>query len=388
MTARTERPVVAYRVAVAAVLAAEAALLLSNAWRYDWLRGYDAFANDQYSRILSTEHRLPSATESGMLAHAAALVRPGGRAPPRGDLDGVGAGAEAGAAARRRGRARRLRPRPPSGAGALAGPPDAAPRRPRARLGIAGARSRLGHVPPGDPRDRVRRRRRARRGPRTAEALEAARRRRGRGAPRARRRYAAVGASGPRRGGGRRRLRRLATQTLGRGCGAGRDVARASRAVARQRGGRARERARLQSSGSDGIDPRAAAAELLPRPARSPGLRPSRDPALPQRAAAAALRGLVGRLGADLGQPAAARPGPTPPRDGGQRAHAADVRRHRPVRSRARGARRARRCWRARGDPRHSRCCPSPPSRCSPPTSSSRCDTRRSTATRSRGRIS
>ena len=65
MTARTERPVVAYRVAVAAVLAAEAALLLSNAWRYDWLRGYDAFANDQYSRILSTEHRLPSATESG-----------------------------------------------------------------------------------------------------------------------------------------------------------------------------------------------------------------------------------------------------------------------------------------------------------------------------------
>ena len=65
MTARTERPVVAYRVAVAVVLGAEAALLLWNAWRYDWLRGYDAFANDQYSRILSTEHRLPSPTESG-----------------------------------------------------------------------------------------------------------------------------------------------------------------------------------------------------------------------------------------------------------------------------------------------------------------------------------
>jgi hypothetical protein len=65
MTARTERPVVAYRVAVAAVLAAEATLLLWNAWRYDWLRGYDAFANDQYARILSTEYRLPSASESG-----------------------------------------------------------------------------------------------------------------------------------------------------------------------------------------------------------------------------------------------------------------------------------------------------------------------------------
>ena len=388
MTARTERPVVAYRVAVAAVLAAEAALLLWNAWRYDWLRGYDAFANDQYSRILSTEHRLPSRDRVRQLAHAAALVRPGGRAPPRGDLDGVGAGAEARAAARRRWPGSRLRPRPPPGAGALAGPPDAAPRRPRARLGIAGARSRLGDVPPGDARDRARRRRRARRGPRTAEALDAARRRRGRGAPRPRRRYAAVGASGPRRGGGRRRLRRLATQTLGRGCGAGRDVARAPRAVARQRGGRARERARLQSSSSDGIDPRAAAAELLPRPARPPGLRPSRDPALPQRAAAAALRGLVGRLGADLGQPAAARPGPAPPREGGERAHAADVRRHRPVRARARGSRRAGGAGERaaiRGD---SRCFPSPPSRCSPPTSSSRCDTRRSTATRSRGRIS
>jgi len=65
MTARTERPVVAYRAAVAAVLAAEAALLLWNAWRYDWLRGYDAFANDQYARILSTDYRLPSASESG-----------------------------------------------------------------------------------------------------------------------------------------------------------------------------------------------------------------------------------------------------------------------------------------------------------------------------------
>ena len=65
MTARTERPVVAYRIAIALVLATEAALLVWNAWRYDWLRGYDAFANDQYARIVATEYRLPSAAESG-----------------------------------------------------------------------------------------------------------------------------------------------------------------------------------------------------------------------------------------------------------------------------------------------------------------------------------
>ena len=63
MTARTERAVVAYRLAIALVLAGEATLLVWNAWRYDWLRGYDAFANDQYARVVATEYRLPSATE-------------------------------------------------------------------------------------------------------------------------------------------------------------------------------------------------------------------------------------------------------------------------------------------------------------------------------------
>ncbi len=65
MTARTERAVVAYRLAIALVLAAEATLLAWNAWRYDWLRGYDAFANDQYAWIVATEYRLPSEAESG-----------------------------------------------------------------------------------------------------------------------------------------------------------------------------------------------------------------------------------------------------------------------------------------------------------------------------------
>ena len=56
----------AYRAAVGAVLAAQAALLLANAWRFDWLRGYDAFANDRYAEIVAGELRLPSAEESGV----------------------------------------------------------------------------------------------------------------------------------------------------------------------------------------------------------------------------------------------------------------------------------------------------------------------------------
>ena len=56
----------AYRAAVGAVLAAQAALLLVNAWRFDWLRGYDAFANDRYAEIVAGELRLPSAEESGV----------------------------------------------------------------------------------------------------------------------------------------------------------------------------------------------------------------------------------------------------------------------------------------------------------------------------------
>jgi MFS family permease len=48
------------------VLVAEAALLTWNAWRYDWLRGYDAFANAQYAEVVSTEYRLPSEAETGV----------------------------------------------------------------------------------------------------------------------------------------------------------------------------------------------------------------------------------------------------------------------------------------------------------------------------------
>jgi hypothetical protein len=63
---RTELAARRYRVAVAAVLAAEAVLLVWNAWRFDWLRGYDAYANARYADVIAGQHRLPSETESGV----------------------------------------------------------------------------------------------------------------------------------------------------------------------------------------------------------------------------------------------------------------------------------------------------------------------------------
>ncbi len=48
------------------MLIAEGALLVWNAWHYDWLRGYDAFANEQYADVVSREYRLPSVGESGV----------------------------------------------------------------------------------------------------------------------------------------------------------------------------------------------------------------------------------------------------------------------------------------------------------------------------------
>ena len=37
-----------------------------NAWRFDWLRGYDASANDLYADLVARENALPSETESGV----------------------------------------------------------------------------------------------------------------------------------------------------------------------------------------------------------------------------------------------------------------------------------------------------------------------------------
>ena len=55
-----------YRAVVGAVVAGEAALLTWNAWHFDWLRGYDAFANDLYAIVVATDFRLPSASETGV----------------------------------------------------------------------------------------------------------------------------------------------------------------------------------------------------------------------------------------------------------------------------------------------------------------------------------
>jgi hypothetical protein len=63
---RTELLARRYWIAVAAVLAADVALLLWNASHYDWLRGYDAYANDEYASTVADEHRLPSADDSGV----------------------------------------------------------------------------------------------------------------------------------------------------------------------------------------------------------------------------------------------------------------------------------------------------------------------------------
>ena len=70
-----------------------AALVCWNVFHYDWLRGYDAFANARYAEIVSTEWRLPSEAESGSwhspplwFALAGALGRvasAGGLEPPQ-----------------------------------------------------------------------------------------------------------------------------------------------------------------------------------------------------------------------------------------------------------------------------------------------------------------
>jgi Dolichyl-phosphate-mannose-protein mannosyltransferase len=55
-----------YAATVGAILAAEGALFAWNAWRFDWLRGYDAFANDVYATVVGTDLRLPSAAETSV----------------------------------------------------------------------------------------------------------------------------------------------------------------------------------------------------------------------------------------------------------------------------------------------------------------------------------
>ena len=55
-----------YAATVGAIFAAATALFAWNAWRFDWLRGYDAFANDVYATIVGTDLRLPGAAETSV----------------------------------------------------------------------------------------------------------------------------------------------------------------------------------------------------------------------------------------------------------------------------------------------------------------------------------
>jgi 4-amino-4-deoxy-L-arabinose transferase-like glycosyltransferase len=53
-----------FRIAVAVLLAAVGALLSWDAFHYDWLRGYDAYANSLYSDVIRLHHRLPTMSET------------------------------------------------------------------------------------------------------------------------------------------------------------------------------------------------------------------------------------------------------------------------------------------------------------------------------------
>lgn len=61
----TDRRARTYRITVAGILTGATALSIWNAWHFDWLRGYDASANEHYVHIVSTDYRLPAESESG-----------------------------------------------------------------------------------------------------------------------------------------------------------------------------------------------------------------------------------------------------------------------------------------------------------------------------------
>ena len=56
----------AFPLAVALVLAAYATLLGWDVFHYDWLRGYDAYANSLYADVIRVHHRLPSTSETSV----------------------------------------------------------------------------------------------------------------------------------------------------------------------------------------------------------------------------------------------------------------------------------------------------------------------------------
>ena len=61
---RTSR--ITFPVAVAVILAGAATLLIWDVFHYDWLRGYDAYANSLYSDVIRLHHRLPTTSETNV----------------------------------------------------------------------------------------------------------------------------------------------------------------------------------------------------------------------------------------------------------------------------------------------------------------------------------
>jgi 4-amino-4-deoxy-L-arabinose transferase-like glycosyltransferase len=59
---RTSRLI--FPVAVAVLVGGAAALLMWDVFHYDWLRGYDAYANSLYSDVIRLHHRLPMPSET------------------------------------------------------------------------------------------------------------------------------------------------------------------------------------------------------------------------------------------------------------------------------------------------------------------------------------
>ena len=66
----------AFPLAVAVVFAGYAALVGWDVFHYDWLRGYDAYANSLYSDVIRLHHRLPHWCESRPSAVRYQLPRP------------------------------------------------------------------------------------------------------------------------------------------------------------------------------------------------------------------------------------------------------------------------------------------------------------------------
>ena len=287
----------------------DAVLLAWNVWRFDWLRGYDAYANDRYAR--RRRGRVPAAV--GWTSRASGTHRrSGSRSPAACGASAsarLGAPATAGSAARRGRRARDLCARAPSRAGALAGAAEPPPRRARAS-------------PRRRPRSSAPPRCTTPRPSRVALATGRVLRLRcaGSGADGRLGRAVAAGAlfglAALTRGWAlpvlvavavrRLRARRLgpSPELRGRRSLLAAALARSRGSVARQPATRARERARVQPPRPGGARSSRGDRRASTSARACSACSTTRHAALPQRARPAPLRRLVGRLGADVGQPA------------------------------------------------------------------------------------